>query len=349
MNLSEFDFDLPPDSIAQFPVTPRDHSRLLQVSQSCTDHHFYDLPHILRPGDVVVLNDTKVIPARLFGKKPSGGEVEIMLVEPGTDAEWLALIRPAKRVKTGDIVKISNQLSVEIIEKNACPQLDVDAAPLHRVRLNTPLDWEEALGIDGHIPLPPYIRGGKSDDQDRERYQTVVAKQLGAVAAPTAGLHFTDDLMFKLRAMGVCIETITLHVGIGTFRPIATENLALHRMHQEHYVVPESTANAIHCAKQSGHRVIAVGTTVTRCLESATRHGMVVPGPGSTSIFIRPGYQWQCIDGLITNFHLPKSSLIVLVSAFAGIDPIRHAYRYAIRNGYRFYSYGDAMMLWAAS
>lgn len=349
MQLSEFDFELPPEYIAQHPVTPRDHSRLLVVHPSALDHcHVYDLPNYLNPGDMVVLNNTRVINARLMGRRSTGATIEIMLIERRDDGDWLALIRPAKRVENGECITVHPTVSVTIIEKN-CVAIDSHSAPLHRVRLVTELPWDEALTVAGQLPLPPYIRRPVNHEADTDRYQTIVATSPGAVAAPTAGLHFTEELMFNLRQKGVSIETITLHVGIGTFKPISVEDISQHRMHEEYYCVSESTARAINQAKSKGGRVVAVGTTVIRCLESASTNGQLRAGDGRTSIFIRPGYRWQLVDGLVTNFHLPKSSLMVLVSAMAGMDRIRSAYQAAIANRYRFFSYGDAMLIWANS
>lgn len=309
-----------------------------------TDLHFFDLPGCLRSGDVLVLNDTRVINARLIARRPTGGQTEILLVDRQPDGDWLALIRPAKRVSNGDVLVVSPQLSVQIIEKNSVDTGD-GTAPMHRVRLLTDQNWEDALAESGNVPLPPYIRDGMAKLEDQTTYQTVVASTPGAVAAPTAGLHFTESLLAQLRAMGVSVCTITLHVGYGTFKPISAEVLDDHRMHEERYSISEETAAIVTAAKQEGRRVIAVGTTVTRCLESAWQ-GQVISGPGATSLFLRPGSKMQVIDGLITNFHLPRSSLLVLVSALVGIDRVRSAYSAAISRGYRFYSYGDAMLLW---
>ncbi len=345
MQLSDFDFELPDALIAQRPAEPRDHSRLMVVSTEIHHHHFYDLPDFLKAGDVVVMNDTRVINARLFGVKSTGGAVEILLLYHQFDMEWLALIRPSKRVRVGDIIRISDCLSVEILQKNAVVT-DDESAPMHRVRLRCDGDWAAVLDEVGQIPLPPYIRGGRAEAVDQTRYQTVIADKPGAVAAPTAGLHFTSDLLFKLREKGVLISTITLHVGYGTFKPISVSDITQHAMHVEHYEVPPETADSVTLAKREGRRVIAVGTTATRCLESAWTGNDLRSGPGATSIYMYPGYRFGVIDGLITNFHLPKSSLLVLVSAFLGRDTVAAAYGEAIRNRYRFYSYGDAMLLW---
>ncbi len=307
--------------------------------------HFYDLPDLVQAGDVIVMNDTRVINARLMGTRPSGGRVEILLVERLPDDDWLALLRPAKRVSEGDDVVISSEVSVRIIQKNMVSSSD-HSAPLHRVRVMTSLPWAEALERVGQVPLPPYIRNGVAHASDLERYQTVVARMPGAVAAPTAGLHFTDELLDRLRAMGVTLCTITLHVGYGTFKPISVTNLDDHRMHEESYFISEDTAACVTRAKKEGRRVIAVGTTVTRCLESAWASNEIRAGAGSTALFLRPGSTVHVIDGLITNFHLPRSSLLVLVSALMGIERIKSGYAEAISRGYRFYSYGDAMLLW---
>ena len=346
LQLSDFEFELPEHAIAQVPMVPRDHSRLMVLSNEGRSHrHFYDLPELVRSGDVIVMNDTRVINARLMGTRLSGGRVEILLVERQPDDDWLALIRPSKRVAEGDEIAISPEVSVRIIQKNAVSSSD-HSAPLHRVRLMTSLPWAEALERVGQVPLPPYIRNGVAQVDDLERYQTVVARTPGAVAAPTAGLHFTDELLDRLRSMGVIIWSITLHVGYGTFKPISVTNLDDHRMHEESYFISEDTAAAVTRAKKEGRRVIAVGTTVTRCLESAWGSDGIQSGAGSTALFLRPGSSVHVIDGLITNFHLPRSSLLVLVSALMGIEQIKSGYAEAISRGYRFYSYGDAMLLW---
>lgn len=299
----------------------------------------------MRSGDVLVMNDTRVINARLIGNRETGGRIEILVVDRQGDGLWLALIRPAKRVSEGDIIRISDEVSVQIVQKNVVQASD-HSAPLHQVRLVTDLHWAEALSRAGQIPLPPYIRNGMSTSDDTERYQTVVAKNPGAVAAPTAGLHFTDALLQQLRDNGVTIQTITLHVGYGTFKPISVDNLDDHQMHEESYFILEQTADVVTTAKREGRRVVAVGTTVTRCLESAWDGGALRSGEGSTALFLKPGSRINVIDGLVTNFHLPRSSLLVLVSALMGIDDIKLGYADAISRGYRFYSYGDAMLLW---
>ncbi len=346
MNLDEFDFELPENRIAQFPADPRDSSRLLVVSPNgaLAHHHFYELDGLLQPGDVVVMNNTKVIPARIRAFRQTGAAIEVLLNQQVSDGDWMALIRPAKRVRQGEKLWIGPDFELEIVEKNAVCPAD-GSTPLHRVRLIA-ADWVRALDAYGQVPIPHYIRGGIAGKSDLDRYQTVVANQPGAVAAPTAGLHFTDDLMFRLASKGVNLQTITLHVGYGTFKPISVSDITQHAMHEERYHISESVAGAITRAKEGGHRIIAVGTTVIRCLESAWGGDRLVPGNGATSIYIYPGYKFNVINALITNFHLPKSSLFVLVSALMGVEVMQYVYRVAVQLDYRFYSYGDAMLLW---
>ena len=357
--LSDYDYTLPPDRIAARPVDRRDESALLCFARGggpIEHQRFRDLEDLLEPGDLLVLNESRVLPARLLGRKPSGAAAEILLIRPlpdgreagGVDAsggvagvdearDWEALVRPGSKLKPGRVVEIAPDLEVEI----------VGPAPGggRRVRLHTPLPVADALARYGHMPLPPYIR---RDDEafDRERYQTVYARTPGSVAAPTAGLHFTPELLDRLDRKGVRRTAVSLHVGIGTFRPVEEDDPAEHEMHSELYHVPVSAAEAVAEAKARGGRVWAVGTTVVRTLESvAGSGGTIVPGSGSTQLFIRPPFDFRVVDGLITNFHLPRSTLLMLVSAFAGRRATLEAYRLAVERGYRFYSYGDAMVV----
>ena len=326
MLTSDFDYDLPEERIAQEPA-PRGESRLLVLDAEGPDRHrrVRDLPALLRPGDLVVLNDTRVIPARLFGRRGEG-KMEVLLVEKLEklgDREWEALLRPGKRAKPGTRIDF-DELSAEVIEKRE---------DRYRLRFSEPV--EPHLDRLGHIPLPPYIHR-PDEAADRERYQTVFARTPGAIAAPTAGLHFSKALLEQLRTAWV-----TLHVGIGTFKPVSAERIEDHRMDRERYEVSEQTAEAIRRTKESGGRIVAVGTTVVRTLESSGGE----PGSGSTELFITPGYRFRVVDVLLTNFHLPRSTLLMLVSAFAGRERVLAAYEEAIREGYRFYSYGDAMLV----
>jgi len=329
----DFDYDLPAASIAQEPA-PRGESRLLVLDRQGPERHsrVSDLPGLLHPGDLLVLNDTRVIPARLYGRSAGGGRMEILLIERVAEREWDALVKPGRRARPGAVFSLDEGLAAEVIDKHEDGR--------HRLRFTEPI--EPHLDRLGHIPLPPYIHRPDTPE-DRERYQTVFARQPGAVAAPTAGLHFTAAL---LAAAGIEIARVTLHVGIGTFKPVAAERIEEHRMESERYEIGEETAGAIRRARAAGRRIVAVGTTVVRTLESAALagEGEVRAGSGATKLFITPGYQFQGVDALLTNFHLPRSTLLMLVSAFAGRERVLAAYEEAITNGYRFYSYGDAML-----
>lgn len=334
----------------------RDRSRLLTVNRGASQPRhllFSDIVDLFSHGDVLVLNESRVLPARLRGKKPTGAPAEILLLRPvredpgpggpggrssGSDNKvWEALVRPGGKLKPGRRVEIDPDLSVEVLDSTP------DGGRI--VKLITGLTGEEAIQRFGHMPLPPYI-DREDEPLDRERYQTVYAREPGSVAAPTAGLHFTDDLLNELALRGVRISKVTLHVGVGTFRPVEVEDPADHTMHAEIYRIPAEVASAVNRCKVEGGRVWAVGTTVVRTLESgAGEDGRLRPGAGETSLFIRPPYQFRVVDGLITNFHLPRSTLLMLVGAFAGYDRMREAYDVAIREGYRFYSYGDAMVI----
>jgi S-adenosylmethionine:tRNA ribosyltransferase-isomerase len=332
--LSDFDFDLPTELIAQVPLPERAASRLLKVGDTqCEDRVFSELPSFLQAGDVLVFNDTKVLNARFYGVKQSGGKVEV-LVERMLDARTvLAQVRASKSPLPGTGLRLADSFEVSVGERSG-----------EFFVLHFPLDAIELIDRYGQLPLPPYIQHA-ADATDAQRYQTVYAKHPGAVAAPTAGLHFDQALLDQLQQQGVLLTWLTLHVGAGTFQPVRTENLAEHQMHSEWYRLPQATVDIIETAKRSGRKVIAVGTTSMRALESASQTGKLVAGSSDTQLFITPGYQFKTVDRLITNFHLPKSTLMMLVSAFAGVDRIRHAYSYAIAQRYRFFSYGDAMLL----
>ncbi|MFN3715464.1 MAG: tRNA preQ1(34) S-adenosylmethionine ribosyltransferase-isomerase QueA [Thiobacillus sp.] len=335
MRVADFYFDLPPELIAQFPPARRGASRLLHVDQAgiCHDRQFADLPALLRPDDLLVLNDTRVIKARLFGQKASGGKVEL-LVERVTDAfEALAFIRASHAPKPGSRIVLADGTALDVLARQG------DLA-----RLRFPRAVLEVLDALGRLPLPPYIEHTPTAD-DETRYQTVYANEPGAVAAPTAGLHFDEAMLETLRSRGVRTAQITLHIGAGTFQPVRVDNVAEHRMHSERYTIPQAAVDAIAQARARGGRVVAVGTTSLRALEAAAQTGKLCAGSDETDIFITPGYTFRVIDALITNFHLPKSTLLMLVSAFAGVEVMRAAYAHAIRNRYRFFSYGDASFL----
>lgn len=369
---SDYDYELPPDRIAQYPAERRDDSRLLVSTPDGSVEHrrIPDLVDSIPAGDVVVVNESAVFPARLLGRKPTGAGAEILLVRPwsegtpgadearreraepvlrdeGSDATlgeegagaslWEALVRPGGKLKPGRTVVVAPELSVEIV--------DTLESGNRLVRLVTDLPVEEALERHGRVPLPPYI---ERDDEplDRERYQTVYARSPGSVAAPTAGLHLTDELLGRLQAKGVVRTAVTLHVGVGTFRPVEVDDPAEHVMHREWYTVSAETAEVVNRVRDSGGRVWAVGTTAVRTLESAVGpDGRLRPGSAETRLFIRPPYDFRIVDGLLTNFHLPRSTLLMLVAAFAGYERTMRAYREAIAGGYRFYSYGDAMLV----
>lgn len=346
MNVTDFAFELPGDLIAQFPPEVRGTSRLLSMDRaSGTVAHgaVNDLPRLLRPSDLLVFNDTRVFPARLIGtREPGGGAVECLLVARVDDEHWEALVHPGQRMKPGRRVRFErggHVLLGEVLEQRFFGR--------RRLRLWTdgPLPVMAVIEAIGHIPLPPYIK--RPDlDLDRERYQTVFARETGSIAAPTAGLHFTAELLAALDRAGVTRAAVTLHVGYGTFKPVRAERVEDHTVDEEHYTIPPDTAAAIGAARQAGRRVVAVGTTTTRALESAAAgDGRVTAGPGVSRLFIHPGYAFQVIDGLFTNFHLPGSSLLMLVAAFGGHDRIMAAYADAVRERYRFYSYGDAMLI----
>ena len=342
MKVSEFDFHLPEELIAQTPLPQRDASRLLVTERFGTelqDRQFRDIVEYLDADDVLVINQTRVIPARLFGvRADTGGPVEILLLRPYGGARWEVLVKPGKRARVG--------IRIEFGPKLACTVMDVTEIGSRLVDFEFNGNFNEILEELGETPLPPYIHE-KLDDG--ERYQTVYSKEAGSVAAPTAGLHFTSELLNEIEERGTQIVPLTLHVGLGTFRPVQVEDIEEHRMHAEFFELSAESAEAINACKRRGGRVWAVGTTTVRTLETQARQQgseyVVVPGSGWTDIFIYPGYEFKIVDSLITNFHLPKSSLLMLVSAFAGLDTIKRAYAHAVENRYRFFSFGDAMLL----
>lgn len=341
MKVKEFDYDLPEELIAQKPVDKRDESRLLCLDKNSggiTELFFKDIVKMFEPGDLLVLNDSKVIPARLYGEKiPTGTEIEVLLLNEIEEDKWEVLVRPGKRVKKGvEITFGGGKLKGKAV--------DYTEFGGRIIEFSYEGDWEQIIEQLGEMPLPPYI---KRKPENPERYQTVYARKKGSAAAPTAGLHFTSELLSKIKEMGVNISYITLHVGLGTFRPVRTENIEDHDMHAEYYEINRETAQKINETKSRGKNVIAVGTTVTRTLEgTALAEHKVEAARGWTDIFIYPGYKFKIIDCLITNFHLPQSTLLMLVSAFAGKEIVFNAYRYAIKKKYRFYSFGDAMYIY---
>ena len=336
--VADFDFDLPPELIAQHPAPERSASRLLDAAGTeAVDRVFRELPDLLAPGDLLVFNNTRVIKARLYGVKETGGAVEALVerVLPGTQEVWMHL-RASKSPKPGSRVRFADAFDAEVLGR--CGPDD----GLFRLRFEA--DPFALLQAHGHVPLPPYI--AHADDADDERrYQTVFAKEPGAVAAPTAALHFDEALLARLAGRGVATAHVTLHVGAGTFQPVRVEQIAEHKMHSEWFEVPASTVDAIAACRARGGRVVAVGTTTLRALESAARGGELLAGARETDIFITPGFRFRVVDRLVTNFHLPRSTLMMLVSAFAGHELVMALYRHAIRERYRFFSYGDAMLL----
>ena len=333
--LADFDYALPPELIAQAPAPTRSASRLLDVDgDSLVDRRFHELPSLLREGDLAVFNDTRVIRARVFGTKPSGGRVEMLIERIVAEDEAWVQLKASHLPKPGGSVNFGGGVMAEVAERND---------RFFRVRFHGAgklIDWIEQ---HGEVPLPPYIT--RPQGQDAQRYQTVYARHPGAVAAPTAGLHFDEATLAALARRGVAQAFLTLHVGAGTFQPVATDDISQHRMHSERFEIPEATSRAIEEARMRGGRIVAIGTTSLRAIESAADDGAVHAGAAETSLFIAPGYRFRVVDLLLTNFHLPRSTLLMLVSAFAGYDTIRAAYGHAIRERYRFFSYGDAMLL----
>jgi len=349
MRVDLFDFDLPPECIAQAPAEPRDRARLLHVGAALTDRNVSELPDLLSPGDVMVVNDTKVLPCRLTGKRgdatrpgpPTGGaKVEVTLHKPSTPDRWFAFARPARKLRTGDMIAFAPGFHAIVSDK-----LDGGEVLLHFNAAGPEL--LSALEAHGIMPLPPYIkRADEGDDADRQDYQTLFAAEPGAAAAPTAGLHFTPELMAALDARGVQVQRVTLHVGAGTFLPVKVEDTRDHPMHGEWGELSQATADAVNAAHDAGKRVLAVGSTSLRLLESAADDlGRVHPFRGETDLFITPGYAFKAVDLMLTNFHLPRSTLFMLVAAFSGLARMQAAYAHAIASGYRFYSYGDATLL----
>ncbi len=344
MLLKEFDYNLPEELIAQFPAQKRDMSKMLVLNRedkTFIHKHFRDITEFLTENDLLVLNDTKVIPARLYAFKDTGALIEIFLVREIEKNIWISLIKPSKRVRTGMILKISEDLNVEVLEK------DDDK---WKIKLIYEGNIYEILDKVGHIPLPPYIERNLTEDEyknlDFERYQTVYAKKEGAVAAPTAGLHFTTELLNKLKEQGTEHCFVTLNVGLGTFKPVKCENILDHKMDSELFEISPESAQIINEAKSKGKNIVAVGTTSVRTLETVmNKYGKILPVKDSSELFIYPGYKFKIVDKLITNFHLPKSTLLMLVSAFASKEYIFEAYSQAVKNKYKFYSYGDCMLI----
>ena len=334
LTLADFDYALPTELIAQAPLPQRSASRLLVVGgERRTDGNFVDLPQWLRAGDLLVMNDSRVLHARLLGHKESGGQIEILVERVLDHRTVLAQLRASKPPQPGSHLRLEDALDVEVLGREG---------EFYRLRFSG--DAADLIERHGHLPLPPYIDRA-AEAPDEERYQTVYAREKGSVAAPTAGLHFDQDLFGNLREKAVDIAYVTLHVGAGTFQPVRVSDIARHRMHTESYVLPQATADAIAAARARGGRIVAVGTTSLRVLESAALEGNLKVGAGETALFVTPGFDFRVVDLLITNFHLPKSTLLMLVSAFGGLDELRAAYRHAIAARYRFFSYGDAMLL----
>lgn len=343
MKVEDFNYTLPEELIAQHPSDKRDHARMMVLNksaQSIQHKNFYNIPEFIGPDDLLVVNNTKVIPARIYGKKETGANIEIFLLGSIDSTHWETLVRPAKRVKKGTRIILKNQQSITITEKLETGNWVIETSE----------DFEQYIHQVGNMPLPPYIKREAENEfepEDKDRYQTVYAKQAGAVAAPTAGLHFTNKIMKKLKTQGTKVVEITLHVGLGTFRPIKCDKIEDHVMHKEFYSLTEEVAESINKHKQEGKRVIPVGTTSIRTLETiaSNNNGQLKACSGWSDIFIYPGYQFKITDGCITNFHLPKSTLIMLISALAGKEFIFNAYNEAIKESYRFYSYGDCMLI----
>ena len=336
LTLESFDYPLPPELIAQTPLPERSASRLLVMDgDRLADLHFADLADLLRPGDLLVFNDTRVIHARLFGVKETGGQVEVLIERTTGDHEALAQVRASKSPKAGSTIRLADAFDVTVAGR---------VGEFYHLRFPDSTPILTLLERFGRLPLPPYINRS-ADDFDASRYQTVFNRTPGSVAAPTAGLHFDQALLKKIEARGVECAWLTLHVGAGTFQPVRVSDLGEHRMHHERYLLPRETVAAIDATRAAGGRVIAVGTTSLRALEGAAQQGRLEAGSGETGLFILPGFNFRVVDALITNFHLPKSTLLMLVSAFAGFDPVRRAYAHAVAERYRFFSYGDAMFI----
>lgn len=337
MLVTDFDYDLPKELIAQHPMEPRDHSRLLVVDKKTGEiehKHFYDLVNYLKPGDVLVFNDTRVIPARLHGTKDTGAHVEVFLLTRRDATDWEVLVRPGKKLQVGAKINFSDELSCEVIEHT-----DFGGRV---VRFKYDGIFEEILDRLGETPLPPYITAPL---EDKERYQTVYNRERGSAAAPTAGLHFTKELLQKIKEIGCEEVFVTLHVGLGTFRPVSEAKIEDHKMHKEFYTVSQEAADAVNKAKAEGRRIIAVGTTAVRTLEAAGADGQLHAGSSWTNIFIYPGYKFRLVDDLVTNFHLPQSTLLMLVSTLSTREIMLQTYKKAVEEKYRFFSFGDAMFI----
>lgn len=337
MLVTDFDYDLPQELIAQHPMEPRDHSRLLVVDKKTGEiehKHFYDLVNYLKPGDVLVFNDTRVIPARLHGTKDTGAHVEVFLLTRRDATDWEVLVRPGKKLQVGAKINFSDELSCEVIEHT-----DFGGRV---VRFKYDGIFEEILDHLGETPLPPYITAPL---EDKERYQTVYNRERGSAAAPTAGLHFTKELLQKIKEIGCEEVFVTLHVGLGTFRPVSEAKIEDHKMHKEFYTVSQEAADAVNKAKAEGRRIIAVGTTAVRTLEAAGADGQLHAGSSWTNIFIYPGYKFRLVDDLVTNFHLPQSTLLMLVSTLSTREIMLQTYKKAVEEKYRFFSFGDAMFI----
>ncbi|MBI1732239.1 MAG: tRNA preQ1(34) S-adenosylmethionine ribosyltransferase-isomerase QueA [Gammaproteobacteria bacterium] len=340
MLASEFEYQLPHELIAQHPAEPRDSARLLLLDRqtgAVTHRGFRDLPDCLRPGDLLVLNDTRVIPARLFGRKETGGRLEVLVERVLDPHECLALIRTSKAPRPGALLIMDSPGEVRL-------RVTGRDGEFFRLSRDDGGGLTELLDVAGHVPLPPYIRR-PDEPADRAQYQTVYAMRPGAVAAPTAGLHFTPALLAEVESRGITLARVTLHVGHGTFQPVRSDDVESHRMHSEWYEVGQEVCEQVSAARRRGGRIVAVGTTAVRCLESASRDRTLRPARGETDIFIYPGFPFRTVDAMLTNFHLPRSTLLMLVCAFAGREPVLGAYREAVRERYRFYSYGDAMFI----
>ncbi|MBA4742369.1 MAG: tRNA preQ1(34) S-adenosylmethionine ribosyltransferase-isomerase QueA [Azoarcus sp.] len=337
LTLDDFDYPLPPERIAQQPLADRSASRLLLLDgDALDDRRFRELPELIEPGDLLVFNDTRVIHARLLGtKRDTGGRVEVLVERAIGTHEALAQVRASKSSPAGTVLRLNEAFDVTVLGR---------VGDFYHLRFPPEEDLFDLLERHGKVPLPPYIERA-ADVTDESRYQTIYAREPGSVAAPTAGLHFDEAMLDRLRNRGAHLAYITLHVGAGTFQPVRTDDLGEHRMHRERYVIPRDTVEAIRRTRAAGGRVIAVGTTSLRALEGAAQDGTLAPGSDETGLFILPGFRFQVVDALITNFHLPKSTLLMLVSAFAGMEPIRRAYAHAVEAEYRFFSYGDAMFI----
>jgi len=341
MNTERFNFKLPEERIAQQPIANRAACRLLMVdkeTKAIQHRRFSDLPELLSPGDLLVTNDTKVIPARLFGKRQTGGKIEVLLIRTLGNRQWEALLRPWAKIQPGEILTLTKEFSATVREKTTAGLVTLEFLGSRSI--------DRAISRIGHVPLPPYIRR-PDRTPDRQNYQTIFAKHPGAVAAPTAGLHFTPELLTELKRHGIARTAVTLHVGLGTFQPLREKQLKSKKLHAEYFQIPTAAVRALTSTHQREGRVVAVGTTVVRTLEhAALQHtGRLRTGSGETTLFITPGFKFRVVDALITNFHLPRSSLLMLVCAFGGTDLILRAYREAVSKKYRFYSYGDAMLV----